>query len=96
MREYFVRFYLKNPGGAYDPAHLAQFDIEGQPDEPISNPAIPVPGDMIFAWSKSSDEPEGQNHYYKVLERAYRFDPDEVFVFVLVEAVPSHWTEPFG
>lgn len=96
MLEYFVRFYQKNPGGAYDPAHLAQFDIEGQPDKPLTHTTIPVPGDVIFAWSKSSGEKEGRNHYYKVIERAFRFEPDEVFVFVLVEEVPSHWTEPFG
>lgn len=92
--KYHVRFYAKNPGGAYDPAHLPQFEIEEQ----ASAPTI-MPGDVVFAWSTSGTYAEGRHHYFKVVERAFRFDqtPDHtaVFVFVLVEEIKESWTASF-
>lgn len=88
--KYHVRFYMKNPGGAYDPAHLPQFEIEEQANAPTI-----MPGDVVFAWSTPGTYAEGRNEYYKVLERAFRFDQNEIFVFVLVEEVKESWTAKF-
>jgi hypothetical protein len=90
-RAYHARFYVKNPGMAYDPAHLPEFDIEG--DELTE---LPAPGDTVFSWAKSTGEDKGSNRYFKVVNRAYRFLPDEVFVFVLVESVDEQWPEKFS
>lgn len=86
-RNNHVRFYVKNPGGAYDPAPLHAF-------EDIDFPNV-LPGDTICEWSKSSGEAEGRNHYYKVLERMFRADTNGFDVFVLVEEVEPGWTAGF-
>lgn len=89
--KYHVRFYAKNPGGVYDPAHLPQFEIEYQ-----DHPPTIAPGDVVFAWSKTGKDDKGRYEYYKVVERAFRFDQNEIFVFVLVEEVGEQWPGQFG
>lgn len=88
---YTTRFYVKSPGGPYDPAPLHEFDLEEQ----VSPPSFAA-GDIVFAWSRIGNEAQGSYRYYKVVERAFRFDQDEIFVFVLVEEVGEQWPGQFG
>lgn len=87
---YTTRFFAKNPGGAYDPAPLHEFDMDG-----LEHPGPMLPGDTISAWSRMSGEAEGRNRYYKVIERMFRFDAGAIDVFVLVEEVSPGWTQKF-
>lgn len=80
MREYFVRFYARNPGGAYDPAHLPEFDMERE-----TNLVIPAVGDVVCSWSKSSSDPEGRTTYYTVLTRQFLYENDAIFVSIETE-----------
>lgn len=89
--KYHVRFYAKNPGGAYDPAHLPQFEIESQ-----DHPPTIAPGDVVFSWLRTSRDDKGSNEYFRVIERHFRFDQSEVFVFVLVEQIEDQWPSNFG
>ena len=77
---YNMLVYVKNPGRAYDPAPLHEFDLIEQP-----YPSTIVPGDVLCSWSKLSGEVEGRNHYYKVVERMFRRDTNGFDVFILVE-----------
>lgn len=85
---YSTRFFIMNPGGAYNPAPLHEFDLDDMPHPPTF-----APGDVVSHWSRLSNEAEGRTYYYKVLERVFRFEASQVFVFVLVEEVTPGWTE---
>lgn len=88
--KYHVRFYAKDPGGVYDPAHLPQFEIEEQ-----DHPPTIMPGDVVLAWARNGRGDPGKNEYFRVVERAFRFDQTAMFVFVLVEEVTESWTSKF-
>ena len=88
---YSARFYMKNPGGAYDPAPMNEFDIDG-----VDHPPTIAPGDTICAWANTTGDPRGQVNYYKVINRTFRFDPDEIFVFFLIENIEENWTREFS
>ncbi|MDR5650986.1 hypothetical protein [Ruixingdingia sedimenti] len=88
---YNARFYLKNPGGAYDPAHMGEFDIEGS----TVLPGVVI-GDTICSTTRLSTSTDYETHYYKVVDRTIRFDPNDIFVFYLIEEVPENWVGQFN
>ena len=88
--KYSTKFFVANPQGAYDPAPLHEFDLEEQ-DSP---PAI-VAGDVICANSRIGNQPM-RAIYYKVVDRTFRFDTDEIRVFVMVQEIDENWTSQFN
>jgi len=87
---YNMKVYVKTNGGPYDPAPLEEFNLHEQ----LQPPTI-ISGDVLCSWSKLTGEAEGQNHYYKVVERMFRLDTNGYDVFVLVEEVEAGWTAGF-
>lgn len=89
---YFTRFYAKNPGGAYDPAPMHEFDLDEMPHPPTI-----MPGDTLCHWSRIGNEAEGRNYYYKVIDRTFRFNASgPITVFILIEETHGNWTEHFN
>lgn len=88
---YNARFYIKNPGGAYDPAPLHEFDLDLLDAMPCA-----MVGDTICATSRIGSDPNYRTDYYKVVDRTIRFDPQDIFIYYMVERVPENWTHQFN
>ncbi len=87
---YSTRVFVKNPGGAYDPAPLHEFDLHE-----MDHPPAFMPGDTLCSWFQLSGETKGRNHYYRVIERLLRIQANGFDVFILVEEVEPGWTSTF-
>lgn len=68
MKKFYVRCYIDNAGGAYDPAPVYDLDIE----ECVSAPVI---GDVLYTGEQVGE-------YYRVLERHFDLDSNRCALIV--------------
>lgn len=76
-----VRFYMSNPGGAYDSVELHDLDM-------INAAVVPVVGDLVC---ENIRMPDAQA--YRVVSR--HFDPQNVRIGIMVEKVEAVEDSPF-